>query len=56
MRLFNETLIAEAVYCYQMSDHKDVHTAYRYECSLYELIREMTEEELAEYKWRIKHS
>jgi hypothetical protein len=52
----NTTLIAEAVYCYQMSDHKDVHTAYRYECSLYELIREMTEEELAEYKWRIKHS
>ena len=52
----NTTLIAEAVYCYQMSDHKDVHTAYRYECSLYELIREMTTEELDEYKWRIKHS
>jgi len=49
----NETLIAEAVYCYQMSDHKDVHTAYRYECSLYELIRDMTAEESEEYKRRI---
>ena len=52
----NTTLIAEAVYCHQMLDHKDVHTAYRYECSLYELIREMTIEELDEYKCRIKHS
>ena len=52
----NTILIAEAVYCYQMSDSEDIHTAYRYECSLYELIREMTAEELEEYKWRIKHS
>jgi hypothetical protein len=49
----NQTLIAEAVYCHQMSDHQDVHTAYRYECSLYALMGEMTEEELAEYRHRI---
>lgn len=53
----NENLISEAVYCFNMSTDKmydqNIHNAYRYECSLYELLRQMTAEEISEYKNRI---
>jgi hypothetical protein len=55
----NENLISEAVYCFAMSTdemyEKDLHTAYRYECSLYELLRQMNDDESAEYRKRITY-
>jgi hypothetical protein len=50
-------IVKEAIFCYEQSTpekyKEDMHKANRYESCIYELFREMTEEELASYKQQL---
>jgi hypothetical protein len=50
----SSNLVKEAIYCYEQSTpekyEEDMHKANRYESCIYELFKQMTEDELNDYR------
>ena len=55
--IINYDMVAEAVFCYNHSTDemydKDLHTAHRYECCLFSMLGDMTDEEKKLYQREI---
>ena len=50
---YQNSLVEQALYLLELTDTvTDIHTVYRYECSLFELLNRMSDDERLEYRTR----